>query len=314
MMVGNTRSDPVLTIQVDVDTTVNLLAFYGFEAPSDYQDHVTYQFALPRFAELFATFGVRATFFVIGQDLFNEANQQVVRLLIDAGHEIANHTQRHLYDFAHLGRAQKRMEIEQAGQLIQRVTGQRPAGFRAPGYDADRDVLDSLVELGYLYDSSVLPSILNVPFRFLQRLIKENGTPSGYGSIALSLAPNCAYRPNPNTIWRPTSKGSLWEIPVSCVPYLRLPFYANFNLLTGEPFFRLSAALAAKRDCNYVFHAVEMLDPNELDPRLYRHPNVRLPLKEKMRRCRLYLETLTKGRTAITSREFALELEAKNTQ
>lgn len=307
------RRDPVLTIQVDVDTTVNLLAFYGFKAPADYKDNVTYRFALPRFAKLFESFGVRATFFVIGQDLFHKAHQEMIRQLVIAGHEIANHTQRHLYDFAHLGRQQKHNEIEQAGEMINSVTGQKPAGFRAPGYDADQDVLDSLVELGYLYDSSVLPSILNVPFKFMQRLVKENGAPSGYGSIALSLAPNCAYRPNRKAIWRSTSEGSLWEIPVSCVPYLRLPFYANFNLLTGEYLFRLSSTLAARRDCNYVFHAVEMLDPSELDPRLYRHPNARLPLKEKIRRCRLYLKALTRGREAMTSREFALELETRNT-
>jgi hypothetical protein len=309
-MQNGRRRDPVLTIQVDVDTTVNLLAFYGFKAPADYKDNVTYRYALPRFAELFESFRVHATFFVIGQDLFDKANQEMIRQLVIAGHEIANHTQRHLYDFAHLGREQKRMEIEQAGQLIQRVTGQKPAGFRAPGYDADQDVLDSLVELGYLYDSSVLPSVLNVPFKFMQRLVKENGAPSGYGSIALSLAPNRAYRPNPKAIWRSTSEDSLWEIPVSCVPYLRLPFYANFNLLTGDLLFRLSSTLAANRDCNYVFHAVEMLDPSELDPRLYRHPNVRLPLKEKMRRCRHYLKTLARGRKPMTSQEFALELDA----
>jgi hypothetical protein len=308
-MRNRVRRKPVLTVQVDVDTTKNLFAFYGLSTPAEYEDNVTYRSALPRFAELFESLGVRATFFVIGQDLNNEANREIIRQLSAAGHEVANHTQTHPYNFARLNRQQKRQEIAQAEQSIENVTGHKPVGFRAPGYDADQDVLDSLVDLGYLYDSSVLPSILNLPFKFVQRLMKENGTPSGYGDIALSLAPNSAYRPNLQAIWRSTTTGPLWEIPVSCVPYLRLPFYANFNLLTGGALFRLSSALTAGRSCNYVFHAVELLDPDEIDPRLHRHPNVRLPLEQKIARCRFFLQELTKGRRVMSSRELVAELE-----
>jgi hypothetical protein len=100
----------------------------------------------------------------------------------------------------------------------------------------------------------------------------------------------------------------LWEIPVSCVPYLRLPFYANFNLLTGNRLFQLSSALARGKHCNYVFHAVEMLDMNELDPRIHRHPNARLPLSDKISRCRNFLHHLMQGRRVLLSREFAVEL------
>jgi hypothetical protein len=127
--------------------------------------------------------------------------------------------------------------------------------------------------------------------------------------VALSAAPNHAYRPDRRAIWRSADNGSLWEIPVSCVPGLRLPFYAQFNLFTGDRFFRLAAALAERRDCNYVFHAVEMLDPGEIDPRLHRHPNVRLPLEQKVARCRAFLERLRRGRRCLLSREFALVRE-----
>lgn len=308
-MHSSARREPVLTVQVDVDTTKNLSAFYGFSTPAEYEDNVTYRLALPRFAELFKSLDICATFFVIGQDLNCKANQEVIRQLSAGGHEIANHTQTHPYDFVHLSRQQKRQEIAQAEQSIKNVIGSKPVGFRAPGYDADPDVLHSLVDLGYLYDSSVLPSILNLPFKLIQRLMKEHGTPSGYGSLSLSLAPNSAYRPNLQALWRTSSTSSLWEIPVSCVPYLRLPFYANFNLLTGNALFRLSSSLAAKHHCNYVFHAVEMLDPSEIDVRLHRHPNARLSLDQKIARCRSFLQELMKRRRVMSSQAFAIELE-----
>jgi hypothetical protein len=307
-MPNDIRRAPVLTVQVDVDTQKNLLAFYGFKVPAEYTDHTVYRLALGRFAELFEALHLRATFFVIGDDLDHESNREIVRRLHAAGHEIANHTQTHAYDFMHLSRQQKRHEIEQAGQAIASVTSHRPVGFRAPGYDVDLDVLEILMELGYIYDSSIMPSALNLPFKLLQMVVRKNRGFSGYGNMALSLAPNHPYRPDLKAIWRATSRSPLWEIPVSCVPYLRLPFYGNFNLFTGDALFRLSASLGRGSNCNYVFHAVEMLEPGEIDPRLHRHPNARLPLREKIPRCRGFLRRLMQGRRVLLSREFAAEL------
>ena len=307
-MPNDSRRAPVLTVQVDVDTQKNLLAFYGFKGPAEYTDHTVYRLALGRFAELFGALGLRATFFVIGEDLDHESNREIVRQLHAAGHEIANHTHTHQYNFSRLTRQQKRREIAQAGQLIEQATGHKPEGFRAPGYDVDRDVLEILLELGYRYDSSVMPSLLNLPFKLVQTLMSKNHNFSGYGSMALSFASNHSYRPDLEAIWRETSTGPLWEMPVSCVPYLRLPFYGNFNLFTGDTLFRLSSALAWGSDCNYVFHAVELLDPSEIDPRLHRHPNARLPLREKISRCRGFLQRLMQGRRVMLSREFAAEL------
>jgi len=302
-------SKPALTVQVDVDTTRTLLQFYGLTGPGHAGPDPVYRLALRRFAELFEKVGVRATFFVVGQDLADDVSRSVVRQLHAAGHEIANHSQTHHYDFARLSRQQKTEEIARAGEAIERTTGQRPVGFRAPGYDADADLFELLVELGYRYDSSILPSVLNLPFKLLHRLLSRRGTTSGYGSAALTVAPNRAYRPDRKAIWRAADEGALWEIPVSCVPVVRLPFYAHFNLFTGDHLFRLSSALAERRDCNYVFHAVEMLDPVEIDQRLHRHPNVRLPLERKLSRCRAFLERLQNGRRCLLTKELALARE-----
>lgn len=305
-------SRPALTVQVDVDTTRDLFAFYGITNTEQSDTDIVYRLALPRFAELFHTVGIPATFFVIGRDLNDEASRQVVRQLCAAGHEIANHTYTHPFNFAHLSVQEKRREIEQGGAAIQRATGQKPAGFRAPGYDAAPDIMEILAEREYSYDSSVLPSVLNLPFKLIQKAVRKNRDMSGYGSVTLSFAPNHPYRPNLRKVWRHTAKGSLWEIPVACVPYLRLPFYANFNLFSGNTLFSFSSALASGKDCNYVFHAVEMLDPSEIDARLHCHPNARTPLKEKTFRCRSFLERLKKGRRVLLSKDFAFELELQS--
>jgi peptidoglycan-N-acetylglucosamine deacetylase len=301
--------DPVLTVQVDVDGLKNLMAFYGLKCSEEYDENIAYRLALPRFAELFEAVGVPATFFVVGEDLTFESNQEMVRQLCRAGHEIANHTQTHRYDFSRLSRQQKRQEIEQAGRTIESVTEVKPTGFRAPGYDVDRETMEILADLGYCYDSSIMPSILNLPLKLVQSFLSKNWNLSGYGSLALILAHNYPYRSSLKAIWCSSSADPLWEIPVSCVPYLRLPFYANFNLFTGDTLFQLSSSLARGRHCNYVFHAVEMLDPSEVNPCLHRHPNLGQPLKQKIVKCRGFLQELKKGRRTLLSKEFALELE-----
>jgi peptidoglycan-N-acetylglucosamine deacetylase len=303
-------NSPVLTVQVDVDGLTNLRQFYGLDVSTEERDTTAYRLALPRFAEFFESLGVRATFFVIGEDLTLATNRDMVRQLYVAGHEIANHTQTHPYHFNRLSRQHKHDEIAQAGKAIESITGHMPVGFRAPGYDVDGDVLDILTELGYRYDSSVMPSVLNLPAKVVHMLLSKTGNFSGYGSMALSVAPNRPYRPARGALWRSASTGSLWELPVSCVPYVRLPFYANFNLFAGDGLFRVSAALAEHRHCNYVFHAVEMLDPTEIDPRLHHHPNARLPLSQKIARCRGFLRRLQQGRRVLLSQEFAAEFGA----
>jgi hypothetical protein len=306
---SNKFHEPVLTIQVDVDSLRNLLLFYGYDGVEPKESKAVYRFALPRFAELFEEFRIRATFFVIGEDLNDEANQQIVRRLHASGHEIASHTQTHNYNFLHLTPQEKRSEIEKAGLAIEKITGRKPEGFRAPGYAVDRGVLQILSDLGYSYDSSIMPSSLNLPFKLFQMLKSRNRNFSGYGSAMLSFAPHHAYYPDLRAIWRSTAKGSLIEIPISCIPYLRLPFYANFNLSTGQMIFKLSSTLIGGRDCNYVFHAVEMLAPSEIDPRIHCHPNACRPLEEKITCCRRFLEQLKKKRRVLLSREFAAELK-----
>ena len=50
-------------------------------------------------------------------------------------------------------------EIERAHEMIDRCTGQPPRGFIAPAWSSGRPVVSKLIDLGYLYDTSVFPSL-----------------------------------------------------------------------------------------------------------------------------------------------------------
>jgi len=75
------------------------------------------------------------------------------------------------------------------------------------------------------------------------------------------------------------------EVPITVTPFIRIPFYGTFHLLSGKQIFDLGYYLLQKTgmNINYEVHAIEMLDFLEtgLDTCLARHPGFRIPWDKK---------------------------------
>lgn len=84
----------------------------------------------PRMLDLLAQHDVRATFAVIGRSV--REHPELVREVVDAGHQVANHTDTHP-DLRRLTPAEVRAEVLRAGDAVERAGGTRPRLFRAPG-------------------------------------------------------------------------------------------------------------------------------------------------------------------------------------
>ena len=84
----------------------------------------------PRVLEVLEERGVRATFFCIGERVRDCA--ELARETAARGHDLENHSERHLRRFSLLGPRGITTEIERAQESIGRVAGRRPAFFRAP--------------------------------------------------------------------------------------------------------------------------------------------------------------------------------------
>jgi peptidoglycan/xylan/chitin deacetylase (PgdA/CDA1 family) len=84
----------------------------------------------PRVLEVLAERGVRTTFFCIGARV--RACADLAREATRRGHDLENHSERHLHGFSLLGPRALTAEIERAQDSIGAVTGRRPAFFRAP--------------------------------------------------------------------------------------------------------------------------------------------------------------------------------------
>jgi polysaccharide deacetylase family protein (PEP-CTERM system associated) len=110
-----------------------------------------------RLFELLAAHGARATWFVLGW--VAERHPALVRELAAAGHEIASHGWDHRRVTTQ-SPEEFRVSVRRSRALLEDLIGQPVLGFRAPSFSivpGTEWALDTLVEEGYRYDSSLFP-------------------------------------------------------------------------------------------------------------------------------------------------------------
>jgi peptidoglycan/xylan/chitin deacetylase (PgdA/CDA1 family) len=131
----------------------------------------------PRFLDLLARNDVRATFFVCGANV--ERRPEVARRIVEAGHEIANHTYNHLC-LLRLPETQVWGEVERAQFAIEDATGVSPAlfrppfGIRAPGL---RPILERLGMLSVHW--TVIGNDWKWPANRIAARVLEGASPGG---------------------------------------------------------------------------------------------------------------------------------------
>ncbi|HEY6927986.1 MAG TPA: polysaccharide deacetylase family protein [Steroidobacteraceae bacterium] len=84
----------------------------------------------PRVLELLDEHGAKATFFCVGEKV--RRYPEIARDILERGHAVENHTQRHLHNFSLLGPRGLLEEVGRAQESIAAVTGLVPRFFRAP--------------------------------------------------------------------------------------------------------------------------------------------------------------------------------------
>lgn len=100
---------------------------------------------------------VHATFFTLGW--IAERHPQLVRRIVDAGHELASHGYGH-QRVSELGREAFAADVLGARRLLEDISGTAVIGYRAPSFSIGSGNLwafDALAAAGYRYSSSVYP-------------------------------------------------------------------------------------------------------------------------------------------------------------
>ncbi|EKN71055.1 putative polysaccharide deacetylase [Neobacillus bataviensis LMG 21833] len=100
----------------------------------------------PQILALLEKYGAHATFFQIGNRM--ELYPDVVEQVVEAGHELGNHSMTHPYENK-VGFQQMRHEVVLADRIIQKYQPNHPKLFRPPGGYLDNSLLQEARELGY---------------------------------------------------------------------------------------------------------------------------------------------------------------------
>ncbi|MDP3989957.1 MAG: polysaccharide deacetylase family protein [archaeon] len=294
----------IATIQVDLDGLWTNLQYYGHD--SQISPDVVIESSIKRYLDLFDEFNVKATFFVIGKDIEVPEKKVLFKEIFERGHELANHTYSHIFGFRKLSSEEKITEIKQTEELIYSITGKKPVGFKAPGYDSDSRVIGLLVANNYLYDSSIIPTFA---YPLLMRInnIFSGGIKRTHGpKWSWAFAPNKPYFPSLKKEWK-RGKTSLLEVPCTTMPFLKVPIHMTFAIKLGYPYFRLSYELVKRTNSvlNYEFHAADLSDKIS-DSRLGHLNGV--PIEKRIKLVRKILKDITRDYEIVTTENLVQRL------
>lgn len=109
--------------------------------------------AVPRILDLLARYDARATFFTPGHTAL--AYPELMARIVDAGHEVAHHGWVHENPEDLTPREEERVLLKGI-EVLTKVTGSRPVGWRSPGWSMTPYSLELLLKHGFDYDSSLM--------------------------------------------------------------------------------------------------------------------------------------------------------------
>ncbi|WP_434063961.1 XrtA system polysaccharide deacetylase [Roseateles violae] len=143
---------------IDVEDYFQVSAFAPYIARSDWDAReCRVERNIERILALLAERNTQATFFTLGW--VAERYPQLVRAIVDGGHELASHGYGH-ERASDLSPQQFAQDVGRAKKLLEDIAGQPVLGYRAPSFSIGEGNLwafDTLLEAGYRYSSSVYP-------------------------------------------------------------------------------------------------------------------------------------------------------------
>lgn len=295
------------SVSIDLDNLWSYLKTANVPGWESYPGYLS--LVVPRILDCLDRQGIRATFFIVGRDAANPDNARALRSIADAGHEIANHSFEHEPWMPTLNDFKLAEDFNRSEQAIEAATGQRPRGFRGPGFCTSSRIRDVLRLRGYSYDASLLPTFLGPVARFYFQIVSQ--LPRGerdkrsllYGGFSNGTLPLHPFEVRPG----------LMEVPVTTMPVVRTPIHLSYLLFLAkrsEALARLywGTAVSLCRLNNsgpsLLLHPTDFLDLEDV-PQMKFFPAMGIPAKRKIALVEFTLRSLKKHWRTGTVREHA---------
>ena len=107
---------------------------------------------MPRILKLLDDYDIKATFYIPGY--VAENYEDMVKDIVKKGHEVGHHGYMH-EALGNMPIDQETEILERGMEILERITGAKTLGYRAPFFDCSLDTIRLLAEHGFAYDTSM---------------------------------------------------------------------------------------------------------------------------------------------------------------
>ncbi len=276
------------SISLDLDDQWSYMKVHGDEGWESFPSYL--DIVVPIFLDVFDRLDIKITFFVVGQDAAIEKNHKILRSIIERGHEIGNHSFHHESWLKTYSKEKIEAEIEMAEEAIVKATGTRTNMFRGPGFSWSVDLLEVLQKRNYIFDASTLPTYISPLMRkyyFAKSKLSKEEKESRkelFGSFKEGFYPLKPY------MWKFNNNRKLLEIPVTTMPFFKLPFHQSYLLFISgiskglmKVYLRFSIFMCkiTKTPPSYLLHPLDLIGGDDV-PQLAFFPGMNINSEKKM--------------------------------
>jgi hypothetical protein len=287
-------------ISLDLDNQWSYMKIHGDNGWDQYPSYL--DVFIPHLLGILEELDLKITFFIVGQDAALEKNKKYLKLIIEKGHEVGNHSFHHESWLQSYSKEQIELEIRQAEDAIQEATGQITTGFRGPGFSWSSNLLEVLQKRGYQFDSSTLPTYIGPLARLyyfststLSKKEKKERKEL-FGTFKDGLRPVKAY------FWKLQNQQQILEIPVSTIPVIKVPFHLSYLLyLSGWSMMIMNIYLniaifmckITGTQPNFLLHPLDLIGGDQV-PALAFFPGMNISSERKTKVFKFVIQTLKK--------------------
>jgi peptidoglycan-N-acetylglucosamine deacetylase len=310
---------PFASLSFDLDNQWSYMKTHGDPGWDSFPSY--FDIVIPRVLSFLAERNLNITFFIVGQDAALEKNRKAIQMIVDAGHELGNHSFNHEPWLHRYSEEQIEENISGAEKAIEKIYGKKLVGFRGPGYSICPDLINILIKHGYLYDASTLPTFIGPIARLYYFMtsklnsVEKHEREILFGTIKDGLRPIKPYR------WINGIGGDLVEIPVTTMPLFKIPihfsyilFLAMYSPLLAEIYLRVALGLCHLWNVSpsLLLHPLDFLGCEDIECLSF-FPAMRLSKDKKLKLLGKFIGIFSEQYRLVSLKQFVQEISRSST-